>query len=279
MYVEKGLALYDPAHRPAYAEVSTNDMLVLLLDQSTLTLACLGYLDQARSRADASLAEARRLCHPFTLSDTLSWACIRGWCVGLEPESLLRCADDLLTVSVEHGFALHRAEGLVARGWCLVALEHADEGIPLLTTGLAGLQESALIWKPWALALAGDARRMAAQLPVAFSHLAEAERLAEETEDRLFQAETLRLRGDVILAMGDPAAAETSYYEAIAIARQQSAKLWELHAAMSLARLWRGQGKRTQARDLLEPVYGWFTEGFGTAVLQAAKALLQELAA
>jgi predicted ATPase len=277
MYVEKGLAIYDPAHRPAYAEISTNDMLVLLLDQSTLTLTCLGHLERAWSRADAALAEARRLCHPFTLSDTLSWACIRGWCAGLEPESLLRCADDLLTVSGEHGFALHRAEGLVARGWCLVALEHADEGIRLLTTGLASLQESGLIWKPWALALAGDACRMAVQLPAAFAHLAEAERLAEDTEDRLFQAETLRLRGDVLLATGDPAAAEASYRDAIGRAQQQSAKLWELRAAMSLARLWRDAGKRTEARDLLAPVYGWFTEGVGTKDLKEAKQLLDEL--
>jgi class 3 adenylate cyclase len=94
-YVENGLALYDPAHRPAYVGISTNDLLVLLRDQSSLTLACLGYLDRAWSRADAAVAEARRLGHPFTLSDTLSWACIRGWCVGLEPQSLLRCADDL----------------------------------------------------------------------------------------------------------------------------------------------------------------------------------------
>jgi predicted ATPase len=112
----------------------------------------------------------------------------------------------------------------------------------------------------------------------ALEHLAEARRLAEETGDRYYQAETLRLTGDVLLASGDPAAAAASYHEAIAIAQQQRAKLWELCAAMSLARLWRGQGKRPQAGDLLAPVHGWFTEGFGTPVLQEAKALLAELA-
>ena len=96
---------------------------------------------------------------------------------------------------------------------------------------------------------------------------------------RWFQAETLRLTGDVLLATGDAAAAEASYREAIAIAQQQSAKLWELRAAMSLTRLWRDQGTRSQARDLLAPVYGWFTEGFSTPVLREAKALLEELAA
>jgi len=101
--------------------------------------------------------------------------------------------------------------------------------------------------------------------------------LAEETEDRWYQAETLRLRGDVLLAIGDAAAAEASYAEALALAAQQSAKLWELRAAMSLARLWRDQGKHAEAHEMLAPVYGWFTEGLDTPVLQQAKALLKEL--
>jgi predicted ATPase len=105
---------------------------------------------------------------------------------------------------------------------------------------------------------------MAAQWQAALERLAEARRLADETEDRWFQAETLRLSGDVLSAMGDPAAAEARYREAILIAQGQSAKLWELRAAMSLARLWRDQGKCAEARELLAPVYGRFTEGFGT---------------
>jgi predicted ATPase len=120
---------------------------------------------------------------------------------------------------------------------------------------------------------------MAGQWQAALEHVAEARRLAEETEDRWFQAETVRLSGDLLAAMGDRAGAEASYREAIAIAQQQRAKLWELCAAMSLARLWRDQGKRAEARDLLAPVHNWFTEGFGTPVLQEAKALLEELAA
>ncbi len=118
---------------------------------------------------------------------------------------------------------------------------------------------------------------MAGQWQAALEHLAEARRLAEQTEERWCQAETVRLTGDVLVAIGDRTGAEASYQEAIAIAQQQSAKLWELRAASSLARLWRDQGKRAEARDPLAPVYGWFTEGFGTPVLQDAKALLAEL--
>jgi predicted ATPase len=119
---------------------------------------------------------------------------------------------------------------------------------------------------------------MAGQWRAALAHLAEARDLAETTAARWFQAETLRLTGEVLLATGDAAAAEASYREAIATAQQQSAKLWELRATVSLARLARDQGKRVQARGLLAPVYGWFTEGFDTPVLKEAKALMGQLA-
>jgi predicted ATPase len=119
---------------------------------------------------------------------------------------------------------------------------------------------------------------MAARSEAALGHLDEARRLAEETGERCYLAETLRLTGEVQLATNDAAAAEASYREAIAIAQQQSARLWELGAAMSLARLWRDRGRRGDAHALLAPVYGWFTEGFGAPVLQEAKALLDELA-
>jgi predicted ATPase len=106
----------------------------------------------------------------------------------------------------------------------------------------------------------------------------EAVQVIEATDERIDEAELHRLRGDLLLATGDQAAAEQSYHQALVVARRQSAKLFELRAATSLARLWRDQGKRTEARDLLAPTYGWFTEGFDTPVLQDAKALLDELA-
>ena len=134
-----------------------------------------------------------------------------------------------------------------------------------------------MLWRSWRLAHLGDACRMAGEWQAAVEHFAEAQRWAEETEERCFQAETLRLTGDARLAIGDAAAAEVGYREAIAIAQQQCAKLWELRASTHLARLWRDQGKRAEARDLLAPVYNWFTEGFGTPVLKEAKALLDDL--
>jgi len=116
---------------------------------------------------------------------------------------------------------------------------------------------------------------MTGQWPAALTHLAEARRLAEETEERWCQAETARLGGEVLVAIGDRTGAEASYHEAIAIAQQQSAKLWELRAAVSLAQLRRDQGRRAEARDLLAPIYSRFTEGFATADLETAKTLLE----
>jgi predicted ATPase len=278
-HFEKALALYDPAQRPAHAEVAPLDLVVVIRMWLSWALASLGYLDQALVQHNAASGEARRLSHPLTLAIALAHTGISGLRVCWEPGLLLQYADELLPLATEHGLASFRMWALIQRGWSLAGLGRADEGIPLLTAGLAGFRDYGVIFfTPWAQTLLGDACRMAGQWHSALVHLAEARGLAEEREIRWFQAETLRLTGDVLLATGDAAAAEASYCEAIAIARQQSAKLWELRAVTSLARLWRDQGKRAAARDLLAPVYNWFTEGFSTPVLQEAKALLEELA-
>jgi predicted ATPase len=111
------------------------------------------------------------------------------------------------------------------------------------------------------------------------SYLTEAAQIIETTEERCEQAELYRLRGDLLNAIGDGATAEQNYHQALSVARPQSARVFELRAATGLARLWRDQGKHAEARDLLAPIYGWFTEGFDTPVLQDAKALLDELSA
>jgi len=277
-YFDNALALYDPAHRAFYSELLSHDIRVAVWINSSCLLACLGNLNQALFQSDAALEEARRLSHPPTLAVALHRAWETESFVGLEPALLLQNADELLALAAEYGLGFYRARGLVERGWCLAALGRADEGIPILTAGLAGWDQLGFIaFKPWALARLAEARRMAGQWQTALEHLADARRLAEDTGNRWFQAETIRLTGEMLVAMCDPTGAEASYHEAITIAQQQRAKLWELSASMSLARLWRDQGKRTLAHALLAPVYGWFTEGFGSPVLQEAKALLDEL--
>jgi predicted ATPase len=107
----------------------------------------------------------------------------------------------------------------------------------------------------------------------------QAEREAEATRIKVTQSETFRLRGAILALMGDGNAAERSFHDAISLSQRQNAKFFELRATLELARLWRDQGKRDEARELLAPVYGWFTEGFDTLDLKEAKALLEELAA
>jgi predicted ATPase len=278
-YLEKALALYQPAHRPSDAEKPPYDIQVQLRTHSSWLLACLGYLDQALLQSNAAVDEARRLSRPLTLAFAMTSAWQRSWFGSLQPKFLLRQAEELLALTAEHDLGLYRALGLIVRGWCLAALGCADEGISLVGAGLAGMDELGFMaHRAWFLAFLGDACRMAGQWHTALEHLAEARRLAEETGERWCLAETVRMGGDTLLAMGDPKAAEASYHDALDLARRQGARLWELRAATSLARLWRDRGKRAEARDLVAPVYGWFTEGFGTPVLQEAKALLDELA-
>src|SRR5262249_24754285 len=150
----------------------------------------------------------------------LAFARSSAWWTGsfvrLEPASLLQRADEQLALATEHGLGMVRAMALIWRGWSLAGLGRAGGGIPLVTAGVAGWDELGFkIWRPWVLTLLGDACRMAGQWQTALDHFAEARRLAKETEDRWAEAETARLTGDVMLAMGDPAAAETSYHKAI----------------------------------------------------------------
>jgi predicted ATPase len=152
------------------------------------------------------------------------------------------------------------------------------EGIALLEAGMTAFRATgAMTHVPFFLTLLADAEGKAKQQERGLGHLAEAERLVVETEDRWAEAELHRVRGELLRAGDDPVAAERSFSQAVGIAQQQSAKFWELRAAISLARLWQEQGKRDAARDLLGPTYAWFTEGFDTPVLKEAKALLDEL--
>ena len=118
---------------------------------------------------------------------------------------------------------------------------------------------------------------MAAQPEEGLDRLDEAAKLIDTTQERWSEAEMHRLRGTLLLSMREPTAAEDSFRRALAVARRQSARFWELRAATSLARLWRDQGKRVEARELIAPVYCWFTEGFATRDLKEAKVLLDEL--
>ena len=202
-----------------------------------------------------------------------------SWCIKTEPKLLLHYADENLALSREHGIEFFRAYALMHRGWALARLGQADEGIPLQTTGLNALHDMGfLAMRPLHLTLLADACWMGKEVRRALEYIDQAQQIANETQELMVQAETLRLRGDLLRCAGHCTAAEDSYGQALALAHQQSAKLWELRAGTSLARLWLDQEKRREARDLLSPIYNWFGEGIDTPVLQEVKALLGTLA-
>jgi predicted ATPase len=154
-----------------------------------------------------------------------------------------------------------------------------QEGLSLITRGLTAVRAAGTVaHTPHLFTGLAEAHARLGQPVEGLNCLAEAAGITETTEERYHEAELHRLRGDLLNATGDPSAAERSYHRALDVAKRQSAKLFELRASISLARLWCKQGKRGEARDLLASTYNWFTEGFGTPVLDEAKVLLQELA-
>jgi predicted ATPase len=277
-HTENALFLWDPVYRRAFVS-SPADPYTSGLAYLSRTLLCLGHVDQSHFRRDEALAEARRLS-PFTLVHTLCLAWYGNWAErGETTPAMLRSADEVLAIAGEQGFMLWVGFGNVMRGWCLSTMGRTAEGIALLQKGLATCRAAgASLAIPFFLTMLAEAYRIASQPQQGLGRLAEAAKLVETTHERWAEAEIHRLRGTLLLSICEHAAAEASFRQALSVAREQEAKFWELRAATSLARLWCDQDRHIEARDLLAPVYGWFTEGFDTPVLQDAKALLDELA-
>jgi class 3 adenylate cyclase/predicted ATPase len=281
-YHESTLSKLDPRHRALWP--TPEDPYVVLLSHLSRTLLYLGYLDQSRLRRNEALAEARRLS-PYNLAFNVAFALCQRWCgdwAAAGPQSaqtMLRSAEELLAIANKEGAPAWLGLGRIMRGWCLGTIGETAEQIPLLIEGLAILRAvGSNLLLPFFLTLLAEIYGRSAQPKEGLDRLAEAAKMIELTNERWAEAETHRLRGTLLLSINEHVAAENSFHHALSVARGQRAKFWELRAALDLARLWRNQGKRTKARDLLGPVYDWFTEGFDTPVLQDAEALLDELA-
>jgi tetratricopeptide (TPR) repeat protein len=273
--LEQCVGLGSPAHRAVGARLA-EDPYATVLANLAVALAYLGYIDQARERLDEALSEARRLRHGYTLAVVLNFASWMGL-ITCRPE-MQRYAEELLALSAEQGFPVYLGLAAAYRGSSLTARGQAREGIALLKQGLTAIRATGTeISVPSALMRLAEANAMLGQLVEGLNYLAEAAQIVERTEQRGSESELHRLRGDLLNATGDPSGAERTYHQALGVAKRQSAKLLELRASISLARLWRDQGKRGEARDLLASIYNWFTEGFGTPVLEEAKALLEDL--
>jgi predicted ATPase/class 3 adenylate cyclase len=280
VHLDRGMTLYDPEQHRSLASLYGQDQGVICRSWAALALWCLGYPDQALRRSREALTLAQELAHPFSLAYAMCFAGI--FCqLRREVQAAQERATAEIALCTEQGFALYLARGTILRGWTMAAQRQGAEGLAQMRQGLASYQATgAVVFRPYYLAFLAEAYGKVGQAEKGLSVLAEALAAVHKAGERFYEAELNRLKGELLLVRSaeNHGEAEAYFQKALGVARRQQAKSWELRAAMSLARLWQQQGKRTEARELLAPIYGWFTEGFDTADLQEAKALLEVLA-
>jgi len=242
----------------------------------------LGYPAAARSDADQALKEAREIKHATTLLHALWRAGYHHILCGDYAAANAR-VDELLGLADERGAPYWKALGTAERGWLFASTGKASDAVRAITLGITSLRsmERAALYEPNHLQYLAMAYADLGQLHDAWRCIDDAIDKIEKSTEKWVEAEVHRIAGEIALKSPAPDTekAENYFEHALSVARAQQAKSWELRAAMSLARLWRDQGKPQQARELLAPVYGWFTEGFDTVDLKEAKRLLEELAA
>jgi predicted ATPase len=282
-HLEQSLALADPQQHYAATLLYGQDSGVYCLSLSAEALALLGRLDQARQRVHEALRLARERAHPLSLAIVLHQA-IRLYGLLRERQAIQELAEAATTLAIEHGFAAFIAGGAIMRGWLLTEQGQSTAGLSQMSQGLAdyrqtGTQAAVGFYLGLLAAAYGKGNQPEAGLAVVAEALARAQQTDNRVYEQVYEAELYRLQGELLLllAAAHPQAAAACFQQALVIARRQQAKTWELRAALSLARLWQQQGQRAAAVALLAPIYGWFTEGFDTADLQEAQALLAEL--
>ena len=277
IHLEEVIAVDDPIFYRALARKTGTYPQVGSLGYLGIVLLCLGFPDQALATTSRAITEARRLAHLPSLASGLTDRIRSLWLVG-DITALDEQLEQLDEVATEQRFPHWGAEGTIFRGWVKVKNGAMAEGMSLLRGGSTAYRATGSeLWIPNHIALRATVCEIAGRVEEALTLLDDALQIVERTGERWFVAEVYRQKGALLMRQGHTEAAEELYRKALSIAREQEAKLWELRAAASLARLRRDQGRRAEARDLLGSVYGWFTEGFGTPDLKEAKALLDEL--
>jgi predicted ATPase len=284
-HTEQGLTLYDPQqHRSHAFSYGGHDPGVCGRDFAAWALWLLGYPDQALKRGHEALTLAKELSYRHSIAYALGHSSIFHQ-LRREGKAVQELAEAVITLSTEQGFPVPLARGMILQGWALVEQGHREEGMVQLRQGLATYRATGSeLWRPHFLALLAEACGKVGQAEEGLNVLAEALAVIDRTEERVYEAELYRLKGELTLQSkvqgpkSEVEEAEACFHKAIEVARKQQAKSWELRASTSLARLWRQQGKTTEAHRMLSEVYGWFTEGFDTKDLQEAKGLLEELA-
>jgi adenylate cyclase len=276
-HLEKGISFYN---RERDRALGLDEFLIPELSYLASTLNALGYPDQALKTIEQAAAAGQEFGHPFTLTFALHFfTFLRA--ARREAHKAQEAAEHVIELSTEHGFAFWLAQATSVRGEAIAEQGRTEEGIAEMLKGLAAMHAIGFDGnRAFHLAQLAKAYSEVGRLDEALSTLEEALAEADQNEERKNLAERLRLKGELLLRQSGTHAAEarTCFERAIEIARSQGAKWFELRATTSLARLLVRQGHRDEARAMLADIYNWFTEGFDTADLKDAKALLDELA-
>jgi DNA-binding winged helix-turn-helix (wHTH) protein/predicted ATPase len=305
VHLEQSIALYDPQQHRSHVFLYGTDPGVFGLSYAAWVLWGLGSPDQGLQRSQEAVALARGSSHPWTLASALFFA---AWFHQFrrERQATQERAEAAMTLATELGFPYWLVSGTILRGWALAEQGQGAEGIVQMRQGLAAWRAmGAELFRPNCLALLAEAYGKTGQAAEGLTVLTEALAVVDKNEERFYQAEIYRLKGQLTLQQSQlqsskrevkesrksrgkgrrrvsgvasqESEAEGCFRKAIEVARTQQAKSWELRAVMSLSRLWQQQGKKEKAREMLAEIYNWFTEGFDTKDLQEAKALLKEL--
>ena len=276
---EAAIFLYDPARHGPLAARKSFDAKGYALSFLGMALWILGYPDQALKRANEAVEFCQALSHPLSMAGA-------EFFLGVvqqyrhEARAAQKAAERAIALSAEHGFTFWLPVATILRGWAMAQQGLNEQGIAQMEEGLVAFRATGPgTGRPHWLSLLAEACIESGRLNDGLSVLTEAQAFADETEGRGYDAEIYRLKGELLLRRGDSNAAEAQkcFERAIEIARGQSAKSWELRATTSLARLLMKRGRSDEARTMLANIYDWFTEGFDTADLKDAKALLEEV--
>jgi class 3 adenylate cyclase/predicted ATPase len=279
-HYDQAIALYDRIeHRPLATRFG-QDVGVAIRSFRAMALWLLGYPEAALADSARALKDAREIGQAATLIYALNHTTMLVHIPCGNYTAANAALDEVIALAGEKAAAFHKALGTLNQGWLLTLTGAVSDAIQMFNSGITSYRSTAAtIWRPLHLSHLARAHAELAQFDDAWRCMGEAMVAIETTEERWFEAEANRIAGQIALLSPEPTAAKAqTYFEsALRVARKQQAKSWELRAAMSMARQWRDQGKQHEARDLLAPVYGWFTEGFDTHDLKEAKALLDGL--
>jgi predicted ATPase len=278
-HLDRSIALYDPGeHRPLAMRFGM-DLRASTLSYRSFASWFLGYPEAALAAADLALKDAREIGQAATLMYTLNFMPLTYIYCG-DYAAAKAQADEVVALADEKGSLFWKAFGMMNQGWLFALTGKASDAVQMITSGITAWRSTgATLWAPLRMSHLARAFAELGQFDDAWRSVGEAITAVKTAKERWCETEIHREAGEIALMSpeADAAKAEACFERALAIARAQQAKSWELRAGMSMARLWRDQGKRQQARNLLAPVYSWFTEGFETLDLKDAKTLLDEL--